>query len=253
MQQPATASTTLPPTSDITWSAWLLHSLTRVPLPVAAASERVLVGQGIPAISKALLNKIRRWEYVDLAELLPGVGSDTANAAAPQGFPFSQVARWFTPKNRQITSNTDWVAVEPAATLKLLAYMLTVIKASQQYDGLYWLSYDTNYHINAAASGNKAWSRLDTDLYTRFFTGRAKPAVVCMECPQTGAKRDMRKRSAALGPESPAANQRRWPGDVYAEFNAKGACSFGQRWKFRHACGDCSCQHAGKACPSKQA
>ena len=45
----------------------------------------------------------------------------------------------------------------------------------------------------------------------------------------------------------------RWPEDVCAEFNTKGACSFGQRCKFRHACGDCGGQHAAKACPSKQA
>ena len=148
------------------------------------------MGQGIPTISKSLLNN------VDLAELLPGAGSDTANAAVPTPparfslFPGCEVVRT---KKHQMGSIVDWVqafvvytaaivAVKPAATLELLAYMLTVIKASQQYDGLYWRLYDTNYRINAAASGNKAWSRLDTDLYTRFFTGRAKPAVVCMVC-----------------------------------------------------------------------
>ena len=43
---------------------------------------------------------------------------------------------------------------------------------------------------------------------------------------------DEGRRSAASGPEAPAPNQRRWPGDVCAEFNTKGACSFGQRCKF---------------------
>ena len=67
----------------------------------------------------------------------------------------------------------------PEVTLDLLAYQLTIIKASQQYDGLYWRAYDTHYRVNAAASGNRKWAKLDTDLYTRFFTGRARELQVC--------------------------------------------------------------------------
>lgn len=66
------------------------------------------------------------------------------------------------------------ISEHPSAILELLAYMLTIIKASQQYDGLYWQSYDTY-----AASGNRALSRLNTDLYTRFLTSRAKPVSTC--------------------------------------------------------------------------
>ena len=58
------------------------------------------------------------------------------------------------------------VSEHPSATLELLAYGLTIIKASQQYDGLYWRTYGTHFRIN----------------YTRFFTGRAKPAVACSVC-----------------------------------------------------------------------
>ena len=65
--------------------------------------------------------------------------------------------------------------------LELLAYQLTILKASQQYDGLYWRAYDTHYRVNAAATGNRLWSRLDTDLYTRRGRGVAVPGVwACM-------------------------------------------------------------------------
>lgn len=63
----------------------------------------------------------------------------------------------------------------------LLAYMLTIIKASQQYDGLYWRS----YMVTAMASGNRSWSCLDTELYSCFFTERAKPVVTCNTCDST--------------------------------------------------------------------
>ena len=52
-----------------------------------------------PTISKTLLNKIRRWEYVDLAELLAATLTTQQHPPRPQAFPFSQVVRWFTPKN----------------------------------------------------------------------------------------------------------------------------------------------------------
>ena len=83
-----------------------------------------------------------------------------------------------------ITNVVDWVKCfsiyiaamaqkYPEVTLPMLAYQLVIIKASQQYDGFYWRVYDTHYRVNAAATGNRNWAQLDTDLYTRFFTGRA--------------------------------------------------------------------------------
>ena len=85
------------------------------------------------------------------------------------------------------------VSAHHSATLELLAYSLTIIKVSQQYDGLLWRSYDVNYRVTAAASGNRRWSRLDTDLFTRFFTGRARlfnPCSVCDSGLPHGSKQD---------------------------------------------------------------
>ena len=58
-------------------------------------------------------------------------------------------------------------------SLELLAYMLTI----QQ-------PYDTN---NAAAAGNKAWSRLNTDLYTSFFYGAGQASSGLLGLRQPGA------------------------------------------------------------------
>ena len=74
------------------------------------------------------------------------------------------------------------VSADPSMALELLAYALTVIRASQHFDGLHWRAYDTHYRINAAALGNRSWSNLDTDLYTPFLTGREKPAALCSYC-----------------------------------------------------------------------
>ena len=163
---------------------------------------------------------------------------------------------------------TDWtqaflaytaalVSEHPSATLELLAYSLRIIKASQQYDGLYWRTYDTHFRINAAASGNRQWSRLDPDLYTRFFTGRAKPAVACSVCDSIAhyeQKCHLKSgpRKAPIG-GAPHSKRRPWPADICAEFNSKGVCSFGNRCKYRHCCGECAGEHTARSCPSKSA
>ena len=107
------------------------------PQAAAGSSERVLIGNGLPTVPKKLLQKIRNWEYVELAELLP-----TANPSASSGLPSARfqllpgldVVRQ---RKRQITNITDWtqafavyvaalVSHHPSATLELLAYMVTI-------------------------------------------------------------------------------------------------------------------------------
>lgn len=235
----------------------------------ATTTERVLIGVGLPTIPKALLEKIQRWEFTDLVDLLPAPSTyDAVANSSPQAqfvlFPGCELAR---PKRRQILSIVEWVQAFtvytaaivqkfPAAVNELLAYQLTIIKSAQQYDGLQWRAYDTHFRISAAATGNRQWSRLDTDLYTRFFTGRAKLVSACSlcdstthsasDCPKKSRKRDQggNFKSSPL----PSAKRRKWPADVCAEFNTRGSCAFGARCKFRHACGVCSSDHPAKSC-----
>ena len=256
--------------------AWIIQSASS---STAANSSRFLIGPGLPTLPKALLEKIQRWEYVDMTELLPTSSADDSTLPAngtPARFSLFPGCEIIRPKKRQIHSIAQWVqgfAVymaaivvrHPSAVLELLAYMLTIIKASQQYDGMYWRAYDTHYRISAAATGNKNWSRLDTDLYTRFFTGRAKLVNACSQCDSTAhssfdcplsdvRKGLSRKRPIHVSATSVATSRKKpksWPTDVCAEFNARGSCSFEERCKFRHVCGDCSRNHPAKLCPSK--
>ena len=164
-----------------------------------------------------------------------------------------------------ITNVVDWVKCfsiyiaamaqkYPEVTLPMLAYQLVIIKASQQYDGFYWRVYDTHYRVNAAATGNRNWAQLDTDLYTRFFTGRAKEVSHChtcdstthtdMQCPLNSGNK--RPASDSLGP-SP--KRKRWSGNVCFAYNATGSCRF-KTCKFEHTCGVCRGNHPAKQCPT---
>lgn len=224
-------------------AAWLLQALAGRSITTPAQSERILISQGIPTIPKPLLQKIRRWEFIELRELLPA--GSTADASPAMGGAAARVPilpgfELVRQRRRQITNIIEWtqaflvymaalVSEDPSATLELIAYGLTIIKASQHYDGLHWRSYDTHYRINAAAAGNRKWSRLDTDLYTRFFTGRARPTSPCPSCDSLGhaepdcPRRQGPSRLAGLRrvsqqhiPHPPPAKRRQWPSEGHA-------------------------------------
>ena len=252
--------------------AWLLPALSYAASNVQKPSDRILVAPGFPTLPKQLLDKIHRWEYVDLVDLLPSTSSHDASIPEPSSprfllFPGCEFVRH---KKRQIANIADWIQAftvyvaamstkYPEATLDLLAYQLTIIKASQQYDGLYWRAYDTHYRVNAAASGNRKWAKLDTDLYTRFFTGRARELQVCNICDSsshTAVSCPLKLRKQPLSEagkpntSSTWGDKRRkvWPADICAEFNAKGMCFFKDKCKYRHSCGICGGRHPAKSC-----
>ena len=235
-------------------------------------ASRVLIGSGLPTIPKELLEKIQSWEFVDMTELLPAASTDESawltNSPRFSLFPGMEMTR---PRRHQVSSIAQWVqcfavyiaavvAKHPSMVNELLAYMLTIIKASQQYDGLHWRAYDTHYRISAAASGNTRWSQLDTDLYTRFFMGRAKLIEICRLCDGTSHstsdcphlwKRLLLAQGASSSYVMKKKNSKSWPSEVCTEYNARGSCSFQERCKFRHMCGECTGKHPAKLCPSR--
>ena len=70
------------------------------------------------------------------------------------------------------------------------------------------------------------WSKVNADLYTRFFTGRAKAVACCHACDSTQhlAHPGQEKRIViTIGQK----RWRTWASDVCALFNSSGVCSFG--------------------------
>ena len=249
----------------------LLQALLGAPWSASAVvTQHVLVANGIPTIPKNLLLRIRRGEYVDFADLLPAVNpADQSSALRFSLLPGYEVVRR---RRHNISTISEWmqafivyaaavVSADPSMALEMLAYALTVILASQHFDGLHWRAYDTHYCINVAASGNRSWSNLDTDLYTPFFTGRENPVALCSYCDSSahgdsdclhrpGPSRGSRKASS-YG-EAPPAKRRPWPADTCSQFNARGTCTFGERCKYRHTCGECGGDHPARSCSSSK-
>ena len=64
----------------------------------------------------------------------------------------------------------------PQYVPELMAYMVSILWASQEYEGSAWTTYDAAYRHQASATGNKQWSKVNPSLYTVCFTGKARKA-----------------------------------------------------------------------------
>ena len=56
----------------------------------------------------------------------------------------------------------------------MLAYMLSIMRAQQEYEEPAWSRYDEAFREKAASIGNRKWSQIDTHIYNQVFTGCAK-------------------------------------------------------------------------------
>ncbi len=147
------------------------------------------VGEGLPPLPRTVVERISEWKYVDMAEMLPEFwallkGEDDSKKA---------VAR--CPK--QVTDFHTWLQCfalycgvlgrqEPNAIPELMAYMITISRASQDFYSLAWVRYDSAFRQNAAVTGNRKWSAINPSIYSFCFTGKAAVAARCDLCLSTG-------------------------------------------------------------------
>ena len=121
-------------------------------------SDRVSIGHSLPTVPSGGNSSIWR------SSCLPS--PSTIRRSTPRrGSPCLMV---ICPKRKQsITERTKAYTVYIAPKIhgaSQRSYQLTIIKAAQQYDGLQWRAYDTDFRV---ATGNRELSKVDVDLYTR--------------------------------------------------------------------------------------
>ena len=118
--------------------------------------QGVYVGAGNSPVSAKLAEKICRWDFVDMADMLPEV-----RLGDREGEPEKLLPR----RPRCVTDIWSWLHCYgtymsvlgpsfPEAIPELMGYMSLIIRCSQDYEGLAWVQYDMAYRRQAAASGN---------------------------------------------------------------------------------------------------
>ena len=147
----------------------------------------------------------------------------------------------------------------PEYTPQLLAYMVTTLKASQEYEGTAWAAYNVAYHQQAASTGHRGWSEVNTLLYAVCFMAKGKRSTRCKICLSAGhhtadcpareeeepslAERIKLVESLLIGP----AKSPRYPSnstEIRKKFNMK------RCWcKYHHVCSTCKGNHPALDCP----
>ena len=179
-------------------------ALSQVGLPSSVCAQTAIVPLVHPAVPPAadllggaaaipgwgsvppqLTKKILALEFVDMWELLPE--SWQLEPAEP-GCCHSR-----RPRRGLVTNFPLWVECYAAlvATLStwypekmphFMAYLRTITRASRNFEGTAWASYDMAFRRQAANLRSLDWGVIDSALYNEAFTGRARLILRCRFC-----------------------------------------------------------------------
>ena len=71
---------------------------------------------------------------------------------------------------------------EPEKVADLLSYMIDIIRASQDFEGSAWVTYDDTFRRQVANNKEKIWSNINTSLFLLCFTSKARTSRRCEFC-----------------------------------------------------------------------
>ena len=129
----------------------------------------ICLGEGLPPVPAKLVKKIRRGDFIKMYELLPDLWlqADDREAGTHSG-KYCRVmdvkvwAQCFASYIRVVAVN------EPERVADLLGYMINIIRASQDFEGSAWVTYDDTFRRQAANNKEKIWSNINTFLFLLF-------------------------------------------------------------------------------------
>ena len=231
-------------------------------LTPASAPSAVVVASSSQAhescghVSLSLLEKIKRAEYIELSALLPPTQSSDESLAkrvklSEDDGQLVLTAASSTPK-RKLDSLSSWLeawsvyccivfAEQSSKAAELMEYQLRIVQAARKYPWTAVLDYDTRFRQKAARTPTLRWDSVDTDLYTRCFTGQG--LTFCSLCKRPGHV------ATACTSRQPREKESRKSGNATTtcDLYNRGNCSF-RPCKFLHQCNVCGGDHPATNC-----
>lgn len=168
---------------------------------------------GLALIPPKLVQRILKGEFIDMYELLP----ETWRMEEAQ----DSCCRSSRPKRGLVTDISLWtecyaslVAVlttkYPEKAPQFMGYLRTIVRASRNFEGTAWASYDAAYRRQAANRKSFDWAAIDPTIYNEAFTGRAKLLPRCRYC--LADTHEARECQYAPRDEPPPPKMPRWAG-----------------------------------------
>jgi len=162
--------------------------------PSAGKSATVVVTEGVPTVPCRLVDKIKKWEFVNMAELLKDNNGKDPQFMVVNGqlvavhrhssskTPLS-ILQWLKAFNifMAVLLSSEDTTREKAAGLAAHNYL--IIQLANDPPGSQLLQYDQRFCERAAAKGSKKWGELNLTIYGR--------CLACYQLPTpTGSKRE---------------------------------------------------------------
>ena len=180
--------------------------ISRVPLPesvklsASASTDSVSgqgfsLGHGFPLIPVKVVNKIQKWEFINMSELLPDNLELARRSAESRGVPSCATLK--SPKKRELSE--DWKGLiawsvcfntfaaivakkYPAKGQELLAYHSTILMEALRFGCKGWLSYDRMFRERVEKEPSSNWSLLHSMFYSLSFLSQRVEASTCPKC-----------------------------------------------------------------------
>ncbi|KAL5471327.1 hypothetical protein EMCRGX_G029431 [Ephydatia muelleri] len=230
-------------------------------IPDPRNEPAVSVGEGMAPVPRKLAEKIWKWEFVEMSEM---VAENWLQKSDEPGTGLVAVNR----RKRLVTELIPWVQCFatytsvmsrrfPESVPELLAYMTGIIRASREH-GPTWIEYDSAFRRQAASTGNRVWSRINPSLYAVNFTGKAQGIPRCSTCASIdhvvrdcpySAKTDLERTLEAV--LAACSTRPRASGEIATNPSQEICrrwnemrCSY-QYCRYRHACLGCVYQYTG--------
>ena len=148
--------------------------------PSVSTGVSTVIAEGLPPLPTKLIERIRHWEYVDLAFLLDDHRQPESFIFQPSGcgqiliIDQEQAQR----RRRQITDILSWVkafsrymavltsadSTTPTQATGLIAHLHLILQLSQEL-GPQWMKYDVDFRQWAAARNVRQWGELNFTIY----------------------------------------------------------------------------------------
>ena len=214
------------------------------------STSSVLVADGIPPIPLKVLEKIRRWEYIDLATLLANDTPDDSSSTVVFNGQVLVVSPSTNPtKKRKIALDIQsWsqaysmyaaALISADSTTKpesagLLAHMFSVLQLAKDLGGSQWLHYDKSFREWAAAKNVRSWGELNLPIFCQ-----------CMASQQRVAPFSQLLESSPKGGSSSVSGLQGCRAWNFEKACRRSGC------RFSHSCYFCGGPHRAPNCPSQ--
>ena len=144
----------------------------------------IYVGEGLLPVPAKLAEKITRWEL--RTECWSSFGPKESVSAPGTRYGGYRHKRAVTDIATWVQCFATYVSVistpHPQAVPELLAYLIFILRASQDFGGVAWVTYDAAFRRQAFITGNQQWSKVNPSLYSICFSGVARTGQRCELC-----------------------------------------------------------------------